>query len=104
MQISIRAPAGLVSHQMRAYAEYRVFEALARFGRAVRGATVNLDRTDSHDDLITCVIDVDLAEDAAVRCRSRRKQAAEAVDRAAVRARRAIERRVMQPRGAGTGA
>jgi ribosome-associated translation inhibitor RaiA len=96
MRIYIREPAGVATDQMRAYAEYRVFAALARFGRVVRSATVSLEQETGANGPSTCLIDVDLGTEPALRCQSTEGHVADAIDRAADRARRALERRMRQ--------
>jgi hypothetical protein len=97
MRIHIRAPAGLATAQMRAYAEYRVFASLARFGADVRGAIVTLDSALPDDrGAVTCLVDVDLGGPRTLRFRSTEPHAADAIDRAAERVRRALERRSRQ--------
>ena len=93
MHIRVSDPAGLVTDQMRAYAEFRVFAALARFGRTVRQATVSLGPATSGDPGVVCLVEVDLGPDGLVRFRARDLHAAPAVEHAADLARSALERR-----------
>lgn len=95
MQISVIGPAELATAQMRAYAEYRVFAALARFERLVEGAAVTLVReADSAE--VGCVIDIHTRQSPPLQFRGTDAHVAQAVDRAANCARRALERRAHQ--------
>jgi ribosome-associated translation inhibitor RaiA len=93
MHIRVSGPAGLVTDQMRAYAEYRLFAALARFGRTVRQATVSLSAANSGEPGVICLVEVDLGPDGHVRARARQRYAAPAVEQAADLAKSALERR-----------
>jgi ribosome-associated translation inhibitor RaiA len=95
MQISVIGPAELATAQMRAYAEYRVFAALARFERLVEGAAVTLGRHVDGEEL-DCTIDVQTRDSAPLQFRATHAHLAQAVDRAADAARRAFERRAQQ--------
>lgn len=97
MHISITATAGLATDQIRAYAEYRVFAALARFGRLIRTASVNLEPARAgENDGVRCAIVVDLNAGETVRSRCTVRHVIDAIDQAAGRAQRALERRAKQ--------
>lgn len=94
MRITVVGPADLTRDQTRAYAEYRVFATLARFGRMVRSATLSLEHGRmAASSGVTCVIEVDLGERNVLRFRTTDRQASAAIDRTARRAQRAIESR-----------
>lgn len=94
MQISITGPAELTTDQVRAYAEYRVFAALSRFGRLIDRATVTIDREARTEKAsVVCVIKIATRDTRVVRCRGSAPHATEAVDCAADRARRALQLR-----------
>jgi ribosome-associated translation inhibitor RaiA len=95
MHISITGSEGLTTDQVRAYAEYRVFAALARFGRSIREASVTLVLL-AGDRGVSCTIDVDLGDGDVVHCSSTDPHVIGAIDRAAERARRMLERRARQ--------
>lgn len=95
MHISVIGSAELANAQMRAYAEYRVFAALARFERLVEGAAVTLEREGEGAD-VACVIEIQARDNPPLQFRGTHAHAAEAIDRAADSARRALERRVHQ--------
>ena len=95
MHISITGSEGLTTDQVRVYAEYRVFAALARFGRSIREASVSLVVL-AGDREVSCAIDVDLGEGDIVRCGSTDPHVIGAFDRAAERTRRTLERRAKQ--------
>jgi hypothetical protein len=99
MRIHVSAPTGLATPQMRAYAEYRVFASLARFGEHVRSATVTLNPAAAGADRgVICLVDIDVGGGSPLRCRSAEPHAADAIDRAADRSRRALERRLASGR------
>ena len=93
MHIAITGPEGLTTDQVRGYAEYRVFASLARFGRAIRTASVHLEPRAGAGSRVTCSIDVDLGGVEPIRCHSTEAHVIGAIDAAADRARRALERR-----------
>lgn len=97
MRISITGTAGLARDQIRAYAEYRVFAALARFGRLIRTVSVNLEpERPWENDRVRCAIVVDLNAGEPVRSRWTARHVIDSIDQAAGRARRALERRAKQ--------
>jgi hypothetical protein len=94
VHISITGSEGLRTDQVRTYAEYRVFAALAPFGRHIRTASVHLGP--GEDEEVTCAIDVDLGDAERIRCVGRESHVIGAIDRAADRARRVLERLAKQ--------
>lgn len=73
--------------QARAYAEYRVFAALARHASRVRGARVVLrrDERDGARYTVICAVTVELEPSGSVRTRSRGQHVYEAINRAVER-------------------
>jgi hypothetical protein len=73
--------------QARAYAEYRVFAALARHTPCVRGARVALRREEGNGtyDTVVCAVTVALKPCGSVRTRSRGQHASAAINRAVER-------------------
>jgi ribosome-associated translation inhibitor RaiA len=92
MQICVIGSAELATAQLRVYAEYRVFAALARFERLVERVAVTLEREGNRGQA-GCVIDVYPRDSAPLRFRGTDAHIAEAIDRAADCARHALERR-----------
>jgi ribosome-associated translation inhibitor RaiA len=73
--------------QARAYAEYRVFAALARHTPRVRGARVVLRRDERNGtcDTVVCAVTVALDPSGSIRTRSRGQHAYAAINRAVER-------------------
>jgi hypothetical protein len=69
----------------RAYAEFRIFSALARFSDTVRGATVSLTRPRPFSQSVWCSVAVTLAPGTHARVRARGRHAYDAINRAADR-------------------
>ena len=92
MRILVRAGEGF-SVQTRAYAEYRVFSSLARFGADVCETTVSLEppRVGAY---AACQIAVSLCSGIRVRVRARGRHLHVAIDKAAGRAGHLVQRRV----------
>ena len=83
----MRIEAGGVSRafgrQTRAYAEYRVFSTLARFGHIVHSATVELSRAERQ--FVVCVVTVSTDDGRRVRIEARGRHPYDAINRAADR-------------------
>ncbi len=83
----MRIEAGGVSRgfgrQTRAYAEYRVFSSLARFGHIVDSVTVELNRAERQ--FVVCVVMVSTTDGRRVRIESRGRHPYDAINRAADR-------------------
>ena len=91
MQISVTGPPELASDQVRTYAEYRVFAALARFGRLVERAAITFEREGRPENTrVVCLIDVETRDGRRLHSRGSASHATEAVDWAAERVRRAL--------------
>lgn len=86
MRVHVSGSNDSINQQARAYAEYRVFEVLARH-QHVRGARVALrrsQRTDD-DDSVVCTINIELEPQGRLRTRASASHAHGAVDRAVKR-------------------
>jgi hypothetical protein len=93
MRISVIGSDGLTTEQVRAYAEYRVFAALARFGRSIRAASVILQRVPNG--AVRCIVGIEI-DDESVQCTSTEPHVIGAIDRAADDVRRALSLRARQ--------
>jgi ribosome-associated translation inhibitor RaiA len=93
MRISVTGSAGLTTDQIRTYAEYRVFAALARFGRSIRAASVIL--LGGPGGGVKCIVGVEI-DGEHVQCTSTEPHVIGAIDRAADEARRTLDRRARQ--------
>jgi hypothetical protein len=100
MRITIHTPGADLADQVRAYAEYRVFSAVARFGRTVNLVEVTLD-ADNADDAnqgsgerqYTCSVVARTSGGEQVAVRAGSDHAYSVVDRAARQMTAALERR-----------
>lgn len=92
MRIIVTAEEGL-SGQTRAYAEYRVFSSLARFGADVCETTVSLEPP-RDGAAAACRVAVSLCSGVRVRIRARGRHPHDAIDKAAGRAGDMVRRRV----------
>ncbi len=91
----IMLTSGLVmSDQLRAYTEYRLFTSIARYGSLVRGAHVTLRRD---PDAFLCAVVIDLASSGQLKTRARAPHPSAAVDKAANRTAALLARRALQP-------
>ena len=81
--------------QARAYAEYRLFTALARHTRAIRGVRVELAGAERNGSAgaVTCAVHVMLVPSGSARARTQGPHAFGAIDRAADRIRDLMARR-----------
>jgi ribosome-associated translation inhibitor RaiA len=86
MQVHVSGSNDSINPQARAYAEYRVFEVLARH-RHVLGARVALRRIQRSDDdeSVVCTINIELEPRGRLRTRASASHAYAAVDRAVKR-------------------
>ena len=82
-----------ISEQARAYAEYRMFAALAQSAERVRGARVVLRSRDRHGgcDRVVCAVTIDLKGTRSLRVRTTGAHAYAAINRAVERVRMATE-------------
>jgi len=87
-----------INAQARAYAEYRVFAALARHIRNVRRVRVVLRQVDAGEtcDEVACAVTVTLEPSGVLRIRATGTHACAAINRAVERLGRAVGRRVEQ--------
>jgi ribosome-associated translation inhibitor RaiA len=100
MRITIHTPGGDLADQVRAYAEYRVFSAVARFGRTVHLVEVTLDAENTDDAdrgtaerQYTCSIVARTSDGEQIAVRAGSDHAYSVVDRAARQMTAALERR-----------
>ena len=89
MRVSVSSPSATISAQILAYAEYRLFAALARYA-GIRGARVVLDEAEGG---VRCSVTIDFDSTASVRARVRGLNAAATIDRAAERVVKIMRRR-----------
>ena len=82
MRIDVRTGQGPFDEQTRAYAEFRIFSALARFGRRIDAATMVLTRLSDGAGWITCGVSIAFAGGGRLRVRSRGGHAYDAINRA----------------------
>jgi ribosome-associated translation inhibitor RaiA len=94
MQISVIGPAPLMSQQVRAYAEYRLFTRLAPHARSVAAVQVTVARSTAAGGGSVCSVTADLEGCGRVRTRVRRPQMTNAIDVAAEKVARAAARRL----------
>jgi hypothetical protein len=87
MRIDVIDSGGLTTAQGRAYAEYRVFAALARYARAIRSVRVTIEQVEREGkaDGLTCAVDVVLEPAGSVRVRANGRLPHAVIDRAAER-------------------
>jgi ribosome-associated translation inhibitor RaiA len=105
MRITIHTPGAGVADQVRTYAEYRVFSAVARFGRTVDLVEVTLDEDtpDGSEHVspqrhYTCSIVARMGDNAQIAVRAGSDHAYSVVDRASRQMTTALERRQSAPR------
>ena len=94
MQISVIGPAPLVSQQVRAYAEYRVFSRLAPLARSVDLVQVVVTPSRDAAGGSVCAVTANLGEAGRVRTRVCRAQTISAIDVAADNVAHAAARRL----------
>ena len=92
MQISVIGPAPLMSQQVRAYAEYRLFTRLAPHARSVASVQVTVTSSPAGGGGSVCSVTADLGSCGRVRTRVRRPQMSNAIDVAAENVARAATR------------
>jgi hypothetical protein len=85
MRIDVQTPPREFDDQTRAYAEFRVFSALARFGAAIERADVALNRAPADPQAVVCVVNVTRADGTRARISARGGHAYSAINRAATR-------------------
>lgn len=98
MRVYVSSPKAVVSPQILAYAEYRLFAVLARYS-GVRAARAVL-RQDAAGG-VRCSVTIDFDSLASVRASANGRSASETIDRAAERVGQLMRRRV-QPEIAAT--
>ena len=84
MRISVTDSGGTFSRQTRAYAEYRVFSSVARFGDVVREAAVSLTSRRAHG-AARCGVVLTVDDGGRLRVSARGRHAYDAINRAAGR-------------------
>jgi hypothetical protein len=95
MRIDVIATDDSTTPQARAYAEYRLFAALARHARVIRTARVELARGERHGGAsgVSCAVQLTLIPSGFARARARGSHTFCAIDRAAERIRDLMSRR-----------
>lgn len=96
MQIYVTGVTPLLTQQVRAYAEYKVFSKLAPLARSVDTVQVVVTGASEADGGAICVVTADLGDAGCVRTRVRRPQATSAIDAAAENVARAAARRLSE--------
>jgi ribosome-associated translation inhibitor RaiA len=94
MRIMLTTAGLVMSDQLRAYTEYRLFTSIARFGSFVRGVGVTLRR---EPDAFLCAVVIDLESSGQLKTRGRAPHPSAAVDKAAQRTAALLARRAPQP-------
>ena len=93
MKIAVTGHELTLNQQTRAYAEYRVFSALASYAEQVEQVHVVMaSRADTDDRFISCVVEVSVQSGRVLRARGRALHAYAAVECAAQRVRHAMQR------------
>jgi ribosome-associated translation inhibitor RaiA len=82
--------------EKRAYAEYRLFAAIAQYETCIRAVDVAVERDPSARGYFVCTVVVELRDAGQVKARARAGQATAAIDRAAERTAWLVGRRVRQ--------
>jgi len=95
MLIDVIATDGATTPHARAYAEYRVFAALARHTRVIRRVRVELAHAEGNGSAgcVSCAVHLTLQPSGSARARTRGANAFAAIDRAADRIRDVLARR-----------
>jgi ribosome-associated translation inhibitor RaiA len=96
MQIHVAGVTPVLTDQVRAYAEYRVFSRLSPLARGVDVVQVIVQESDDDGGAI-CAISADLGEAGCVRARVRRPHPIGAIDAAADHLARIARRRLRRP-------
>ena len=92
MRIQISPQDDSVGARTRAYAEYRLFTALARHSRGIQSVLVRLGPPDPHSETVTCEVNVTLHASGTARARARGHHAHAAIDKAAASIGNAVDR------------
>lgn len=98
MRVLVSSTSAAIGSQILAYAEFRMFAALARYP-AVQGARVTL-RQDSAGGKVRCSVEIDFDRARPARAQASGPHAAATIDRAAERVIQLMRRRV-QPESVG---
>jgi hypothetical protein len=85
MRIHVNVVTEGFAEQARAYAEFRMFSALARFERQIEAATLVLTESAEPQPVVTCAVAITFAGGARLRIRTRGEHPYEAINRAADR-------------------
>jgi ribosome-associated translation inhibitor RaiA len=91
MRVTVRDVGCAFGRQTSAYAEYRIFSSLARFGDVVREADVSLTSRRSQG-AARCVVTLSMDEGRRLQISARARHVYDAIDRAAARLGRALRR------------
>jgi ribosome-associated translation inhibitor RaiA len=83
-----------ISDETHAYAEYRVFTAIAPYERSICAVNVSVGRSAASDSQFVCTLTVDLARSGQVKTQARAAHPHAAIDRAADRIASLVGRRV----------
>lgn len=94
MQIYVAGVMPLLTQQVRAYAEYKVFSRLAPLARSVALVQVVVTEAPGAEGGALCAVTADLGDAGLVRTRVRRSQVTSAIDTAADNVARAAARRL----------
>lgn len=99
-RIVVTGDEALLSPQVRAYAEYRMFAIVARHTRRVQRVRVVLSSTqsDAERDRLQCVVTVDLEDSPVLRVRTTGGHIHEAINRAVERLGAVMDRRLEERR------
>lgn len=82
MRIDVRSTEGGFDDQTRAYAEFRIFAAMARFSRDIEEATVTLAQPSGVGRAIRCAVSITLPGGARLHVNARGRHAYDAINRA----------------------
>ena len=85
MHIDVRVATSGLDEQTRAYAEFRMFSALARLEPEIDAVTVVLTRASISPGSIDCAVSVTFADGGRLRVRARGSHAYDAINRAVLR-------------------
>jgi ribosome-associated translation inhibitor RaiA len=94
MRIAVTDLGRAFGRQTRAYAEYRVFSSLVRFGDVVHEADVSLAPLALDGSTARCSVDVRLKDGHHLRASAKGRHAYDAINRAALRIREGVRRHI----------
>ena len=85
MRIVLTGTDVVISDQLRAYTEYRLFKSVARYRNLIRGVAVSLRQHGGSADCFFCSVIVDLGPSGRIKTQSRGRHPNAAIDGAADR-------------------